>query len=149
MLAIRQHGLALYGPPPATLLPPVGPATLAAGLRAYLVELLARPAPTAPARDAATWALNIARCLYGLRTGRLSTKAQAARWVGEQVPTVRSALDSALRLRTGSTDAATEGGRHVRRRAPNALALSIAARVATRRGMTHLLAAFGRIDVLA
>jgi Domain of unknown function (DUF4111) len=110
MLAIRQRGLALYGPPSVALLPPVDPATLAAGLRAYLVELLARPAPTAPARDAATWALNIARCLYGLQTGRLSTKAQAARWVGEQVPTVRSALDSALRLRTGSTDAATEGG---------------------------------------
>lgn len=108
MLAIREHGLALYGPPPATVFPLVDPATLQAGLRAYLDELLARPAAMAPAREVAAWALNVARCLYGLQTGNLATKTQAAQWVGQHLPTVWPVLDCACRLRGGCTDADTE-----------------------------------------
>lgn len=103
MLAVLQHGRALHGPPAAALLPPVDAATLAAGLRAYLAELLARPFASAAPGDAARWSLNIARCLYGLQTGRLSTKPQAARWLAEQAPNTAPLLAAALALRAGQT----------------------------------------------
>lgn len=100
VVAIREHGLALYGPPPASVLPPVDRATLEAALREYLSELLARPRPDELSPGLlSSRVLNVARCLYGLETGRPCTKSEAAAWLGGRVPTLRPILDAALAVR--------------------------------------------------
>jgi predicted nucleotidyltransferase len=102
VVAIREHGLVLYGPPPASVLPPVDRATLEAALRAYLSELLAPPRPDELSPGLlASRVLNVARCLYGVETGRPCTKTSAARWLGSRAPTLRPILSAALAVRRG------------------------------------------------
>ena len=63
---------------------------LDAALREYLSGLLARPRPDELSPGSlASRVLNIARCLYGLETGRACTKVEAARWLGGHEPAVR------------------------------------------------------------
>ncbi len=105
MLAIRQHGRTLWGSPPELVLPPVNTATLVAGLREYLAELLACDPAGSPAPEIADWVLNVARCLFGIHTGELSTKPQAAQWLGGQAPALQPVLAAALVARWASGDA--------------------------------------------
>jgi hypothetical protein len=110
VVAIREHGLVLYGPPPARVLPPVDRATLDAALREYLSDLLVRPRPDELSPGLlASHVLNIARCLYGLETGRPCTKVEAARWLGGHEPAVRPVLETALAVRRGVVS--SEAGR--------------------------------------
>ncbi len=110
VMAMRGHGLVLYGPPPASVLPPVDRATLEAALRAYLGELLAPPRPDELSPGSlASRVLNVARCLYGLETGRPCSKVEAARWLGGREPAVRPVLEAALAVRR--SDVLPEAGR--------------------------------------
>jgi len=137
MLALREHGRALAGPPPADLIPPVSRQVLERALREYLAELLGRAEraaaePVAPAHaDSVTSEaelserlLNAARCLYGLHTGRLSTKTEAAAWLAGALPNVTPALQTALALRSR------------REEAPGARACLLAAFAALRAAIT-------------
>ena len=110
MLALREHGIALYGPPATGVVPPVDRATLDDALRAYLDELVERScAPPAPELDeAASWLLNIARCLFGLQTGRPCTKTEAAQWLAARDPALQPALAAALAVRQGERGAALD-----------------------------------------
>jgi len=116
MLALREHGRALVGPPPTDLIPPVSRQVLEGALRDYLADLLERPERAAPgsvASDAklGEWLLNAARCLCGLRTGRVSTKAEAAVWLAGELPDLTPALETALAQRSNR-----EAGRGTRAR---------------------------------
>jgi hypothetical protein len=92
MLAIRDYSLTLYGPAPGLVLPPVDRLTLETALRDYLAALLARPAAAEPSpTELASWDLNIARCLYGLRVGRPCTKREAASWLAREARELGSA----------------------------------------------------------
>lgn len=102
MLAIREQGVALYGPPPQSVVPLVDRETFNAALRAYLVELAERASGIdAPPRQLSDWTLNITRCVFGLDTGRLSTKREAAEWLGVARPDLEPALSVALSVRQG------------------------------------------------
>jgi predicted nucleotidyltransferase len=102
MLALRGHSMTLYGPPATRVVPPVDRATLEEALRAYLDDLIERASSPAPGlREAASWLLNIARCLFGLQTGRPCTKTEAAQWLAARDPVLQPALAAALAVRQG------------------------------------------------
>ena len=102
MLALRDHSMTLYGLPATQVVPLVDRATLEEGLRAYLDDLLERARSPAPGLgEAASWLLNIARCLFGLQTGRPCTKTEAAQWLAARDPVLQPALAAALAVRQG------------------------------------------------
>ena len=102
MLALRDHSITLYGPPATRVVPPVDRATLEEGLRAYLDDLIERASsPALGLGEAASWLLNIARCLFGLQTGRPCTKTEAAQWLAARDPVLQPALAAALAVRQG------------------------------------------------
>lgn len=107
MLAIRDHSLTLYGLAARAILPPVDRDVFTAALRAYANEFVARPgASELSAAEVASWTLNIARCLYGLETGRPCTKKDAATWLTSVDPTLAPILLAALAVRRGTADVA-------------------------------------------
>lgn len=109
MLALRDHGVTLYGPPTTQVVPSVDRATLEEGLRTYLDELVERSHSPAPDPDeAASWLLNIARCLFGLQTGRPCTKTEAAQWLATRDPVLQPALAAALAVRQGERGSALD-----------------------------------------
>ena len=74
---IWESGIAVYGPPADTLLPPVTPDDV----RAAVLEMLnAGPGPCSTEEDAAAEVLNLARSLCALETGQPTTKSQGAVW---------------------------------------------------------------------
>lgn len=83
--AVREQGIALWGPHSASVLPPVDQRTLRRALDRYLRGLVRR-CPRSPA-GAADVVLNIARCLNSTHTGRPSWKSEAARWLSKEFST--------------------------------------------------------------
>jgi predicted nucleotidyltransferase len=108
MIGIREQGIALYGPPASEIISPVDQAMLRTALQEYLADLVSRPIESRSAHILATWALNIARCIYGLQTGKPATKMEAATWLSRQSPTTEPILRSALAMRQGRLDSGFE-----------------------------------------
>src|SRR5689334_19170705 len=73
---VREYGVAVHGPPPQEVFPPVSRETYVESRRAYLADLVTREQrrPGASDRDLALWSLEIARCLFGLESGALCSK---------------------------------------------------------------------------
>ncbi len=106
MLVIRDHSLTLHGPDPRDVLPPVSRDVLTAALHEYLGELVAAPGTSEPSTtEVASWVLNIARCLYGMQTGRPCAKSEAATWLAGADPALAPILSTALAVRSGVADA--------------------------------------------
>lgn len=104
VVAIREYGVTLYGPPPSEVLPLVDRATLDLALRDYLLDLAARPSgEDLASEELASDVLNLARCAFGLGEGRPCTKIEAAQWLGIREPTLRTILEAALAVRRGET----------------------------------------------
>lgn len=74
---MRDSGIAVYGPPADTVLPPVTPDDVRAAVLAMLNE---EPSLCASEEDAAAEVLNLARSLCALETGQPATKSQGAVW---------------------------------------------------------------------
>ncbi|MGH2537958.1 MAG: aminoglycoside adenylyltransferase domain-containing protein [Candidatus Promineifilaceae bacterium] len=81
---LREQGVVLAGPPPATFIDPVGPADLRRAVLDILAEwwagMPADPAPLQGLGYPAYAVLTMCRALYTLEHGALVTKAAAARW---------------------------------------------------------------------
>ncbi len=103
LMALHEQGVALFGPPPASVVPVVDRRALIRALDRYLRQLV-RHRPRSAASAAAV-VLNIARCLYSAFTGRPSWKTEAARWLGREVPTLRPLLAAALAVHKGEATA--------------------------------------------
>ncbi len=74
---MRESGVAVYGPPADTVLPPVTPEDV----RAAVLDMLREgPGHCATEQDAAAEVLNLVRSLCALETGRPTTKSQGAAW---------------------------------------------------------------------
>jgi hypothetical protein len=56
--------------------------------------------------ELAVWSLEIARCLFGLESGALCSKAAAADWLARRDPSLRAVLDDALAATHGDDAAA-------------------------------------------
>ncbi len=104
MWALRNASVDLLGPPSAALMPEVDPNTLRAGLLEYLEELLHRPLDRS-ADELSASLLNIARCLYGMESGRACVKSEAAAWLCRRFPEVEPGLSAALQVRKGTAGA--------------------------------------------
>ena len=103
---LRERGITLDGPPPATLVDPVPPRALRARMRAALPTLL---------DDLATWVdietnawgqryavMTAARQLYTLATGEVTSKPEALRWAMATLdPEWEPLLQATLRDRSG------------------------------------------------
>ena len=98
---LREHGVALAGPLPRTLIDPVSPEELREAVRGILREWWKPMLVDGPLlRDGfyrCYAVLTMSRMLYTIRHGAIVTKPIAARWVQETVdsrwtPLIRSAL---------------------------------------------------------
>jgi predicted nucleotidyltransferase len=119
MLAIREAGRAIVGPPAAEILPEVDAPTLERGVRGYLEELLARGRGDGePAiEELASLALDVTRCLYTLARRRPSSKTEAAAWLAHEQPGLEPVLTAASAIRAGG--AGEDATRVLRSRFPH------------------------------
>lgn len=83
---VREHGAALFGPPPATLIDPVSAGDVRRATAGVLRSWWATPEAAAYVRAAPPSALAVyvvptmCRALYALKHGRVLSKPDAARW---------------------------------------------------------------------
>lgn len=81
---IREKGIVLAGPPPATLIDPIAPDDLRSAtaqlLQGWWRSLLQDPVRLSDSEYQAYAILTMCRALYTLETGAIATKPQAARW---------------------------------------------------------------------
>lgn len=134
---VREHGVAIAGPPPHELIDPVAPGELRAAVRVLLAgwwtEMLDQPAWFRERRYQALAVLSMCRALCSLEHGAGVSKPQAATWArtalgDEWAPLIERAL--AWRSRRGA------GVRALRNRAqPCGDGRGITGRIAARRPM--------------
>ena len=83
---LRERGITLAGPPPATLIDPVSADDLRQAMRDLLPRwaesLFSDPSDLARRGTQAYVALSICRMLYTLETGAVASKREAAAWAG-------------------------------------------------------------------
>jgi hypothetical protein len=82
---VREHGIALFGPPPATLIDPVSPDDVRAATVGVLRSWWGTPAAVeyihaASPGGLAFIALTMCRALYALKHGAVVSKPEAGRW---------------------------------------------------------------------
>lgn len=98
---LRERGITLTGPEPATLVDPVPPAAIRARMKADLATLLPDLRTWAPLDVAWTQRYLIAttcRMLYSLETAEVTSKRRAMEWAlgrfgGDWAPLLRQAID--------------------------------------------------------
>jgi sugar phosphate isomerase/epimerase len=104
---LREHGVAVAGPPPATLIDPVGPGEIRRAVQETLEEwwapMLQHPERLRGGEYQAYAILTMCRALYTLVRGGIVSKPAAARWaqteLGEQWA---AAIERALAWRHGA-----------------------------------------------
>jgi hypothetical protein len=101
---VLAASVALHGPPPSELVPPI---TRTDFIEAMRREMVGWPEPAAGAMDASgrTYAvLTVCRGLRLLRTGEHVSKREAATWAARELTEYANLIDQALERRsTGST----------------------------------------------
>jgi hypothetical protein len=103
---MREHGVALHGPPPRQLLPEVTPDHVREAVRAMLLE---GPGAWPTAAAAAAEALDLARSLCALETGKPTTKSAGAAWALAHLDERwHRAIRAALAIRRGEGTVADE-----------------------------------------
>lgn len=99
---MREHGLNLYGPPPAELLPAVSHQQVRGAVQEMLAE---GPEPFETVEEAASSLLNLVRSLLALSKGEPVTKTEGARWALHNLPApLRPAIEAAVAVRSGTTN---------------------------------------------
>lgn len=97
---VRERGVTVWGPPPATLIDPVAPDELRAAVcdsLGFWRDTLNDPAWLEPRDYQAFAILTMCRALYTLNQGEVATKPDAARWALEHLdPAWRPLIKQAL-----------------------------------------------------
>lgn len=100
---IREKGVTLWGPPPATLIDPLSEQDLRQAVRTLLREDWSNRLNTPEwfrRRDFQAYGiLTMCRCRYTLETGAIASKPAAAAWAKERMPAWAHLIDRALRWR--------------------------------------------------
>jgi predicted nucleotidyltransferase len=99
---VREHGVALYGPEPDTIIPPTRHDDFEAAIRSYLPELPPRAEASGDPRVRAYAVLTVCRALYSCRERRQISKTHAAHWAAKHYPEWSDAIQQALAWRTGA-----------------------------------------------
>ncbi len=96
----REQGVAVFGPPPRSLIPPISTAEFKELMRYFLEHWPAWVRENGMRRPVLAYAIvTVSRAAYGLRTGEQPSKRRAALWMREQMPQWAALIDDALRWR--------------------------------------------------
>jgi len=102
---LREHGVAVAGPPLAPLIDPVGPDDLRGAvvglLRSWWARMLADPTRLRSSDYQAYAVLSMCRALHTLRHGTIASKPAAARWAQGEHPAQADLIEEALDWRPG------------------------------------------------
>ncbi len=112
--AVREQGVALFGPPAEALIAPITREELAACIRDYVVEVGDRTTELSDRRQQAYAILTMCRALHLHRIGERASKRQAALWAREELPQWSGLIQSALTWREQRTDQLATGAETIR-----------------------------------
>lgn len=106
MLELCRHSRLLWGEDVRPMLPMPSCKELAAGVAGHLATIRQYAQKTGASLHSFGWLLDIARCLYTLRTGGIASKTDAGQWALEQeLCPVLDALKKALYARQNAAQA--------------------------------------------
>lgn len=94
-----ESGVTLFGPEPATLIPPISWDEFAVAVARYVEWFRSEIATGRGAGYRAYAVLSTCRALYAVRNGKPATKQEAAAWTKERMPEWAWLIDAALRSR--------------------------------------------------
>jgi len=97
--AVREQGVALFGPPAETLIAPISREEFAACVRDYAADWGERIKGVRDRKEQAYAILTMCRALRLHRTGEQASKRQAALWAQEELPQWSGLIQSALAWR--------------------------------------------------
>jgi hypothetical protein len=116
--AVREQGVALFGPPAEALIAPITREEFAACVRDYVVELGDRTTELSDRKHQAYAILTMCRALRLQMTGERASKKQAALWAQEELSQWSGLIQSALTWREAwreqRTDHSATGAETVR-----------------------------------
>jgi Domain of unknown function (DUF4111) len=102
---VREHGVTLFGPPPAALIAPTTEAEFLACVRAHARAWPAWVDEATGQKSQSYAVLSICRAFYTLTYGRQPSKHQAAEWAVAQLPEWAWLIDEALAVRAAPDEA--------------------------------------------
>jgi hypothetical protein len=112
--AVREQGVALFGPLAEALIAPIPEEELAACIRDYVAEVGDRTTELSDRKHLAYAILTMCRGLYLHRTGERASKKRAALWAREELPQWSGLIQSALTWREQRTDHLATGAETIR-----------------------------------
>lgn len=98
---VLLSGVALYGPPPQTFIPPISHEEFVNALRQLLQELSDRLIDDISPRGRVYAILTACRALRVCRTGEYASKKEAAEWATKQLPQFHDLITGAVARRHG------------------------------------------------
>jgi len=101
---VRESGLALFGPPPKTVIPPITQDEFAEAMLRYVAEVSGRIEHERSRKSQAYAILTLCRALHVHRTGKRVSKRQAALWAQEEFPEWSRLIQSAFAWRQAWRD---------------------------------------------
>jgi predicted nucleotidyltransferase len=101
---VRKSGLALFGPPPKTVIPPITRDEFAKAMRRYVTEVSGWIEHERSRKSQAYAILTLCRALHVHRTGKQVSKRQAAVWAQEEFPEWSRLIQSAFAWRQAWRD---------------------------------------------
>ena len=96
---VRESGLALFGPPPKTIIPPITQDEFVEAVRRYAMEVSEQVRRQRDRKGQSYAILTMCRALYMRRTGKQASKRQAALWVQQELPEWSRLIQDALMWR--------------------------------------------------
>jgi len=96
---VRESGLALFGPPPKTIIPPITKEEFVEAVQRYAAEVSERVRHERDRKSHAYAILTVCRALHAVRTGKQASKRQAAFWAQEELPEWSRLIQAALAWR--------------------------------------------------
>lgn len=114
---VRNSGIALYGPPPETLVPPISQTEFVGAVREQLLKWPDRISRASSAGGLAYAVLTVCRAFRACRTGEYVSKTDAAFWASEELPKFRGLIEDAVSWRhSAATEARKPPDREAARR---------------------------------
>jgi predicted nucleotidyltransferase len=100
---VREYGVTLFGPPPATLIEPISEDEFLQAVKDHARVWREHIVQTMHSRPYQSYAiLTMCRALYTSRTGQQVSKRKAALWAQQQLPEWRSLIQKAIEWRADS-----------------------------------------------
>ncbi len=101
---VRENGLALFGPPPKAVIPPITQDEFVEAVRRYAAEVSGWIGHERNRKSQAYAILTLCRALHVHRTGKTASKRQAAIWAQQELPEWSRLIQSALAWRQAWRD---------------------------------------------